>query len=201
MIILIVVGSLFQVDYLRKGLTFLNLDFSWVQGNLLNRSDSPCLNCGAETTKMEAVSISFKPERIIISSVDIDLKVVSVPLKNGTWDVLPQVANFAEGTSPVNNKEGNTGIFAHARLDAFKKIKNLKDGDEIVLTDGIYIARYIVNKTGTVEPTDISVFYPTKDPVITLITCDGFFDEKRFMVRARLSTIEKLHYSSKNHNL
>src|SRR5690606_15434142 len=65
----------------------------------------------------------FIPESISISDINVNLNVVSSPLKNGTWEVFDGVANFAEGTSLVSSQSGNVGLFAHDRSNGFTRIK------------------------------------------------------------------------------
>lgn len=135
----------------------------------------------------------FKPERIVIDKVGIDLPVVSVPLKNGTWAVNPHVANYAEGTDLINDKSGNVGIYGHARADAFVKIRQMLTGYDIMLISNSYRAIYRVQRTSVIAPTAVDVFSTTKEPVLTLITCEGTLSEKRYMVRAKLIKIEKIN--------
>jgi LPXTG-site transpeptidase (sortase) family protein len=138
---------------------------------------------------LPAETKQYLPERIVIEKVEIDLPVVYAPLVNGTWDVTPKAANYAEGTSLINDKEGNVGIFGHARADAFLRIKDIVPGDIITLTWVSGKAVYKVVAVDTVSPDNVEVFYPVSHPVLTLTTCDGRFDEKRFMVRAELIEI------------
>lgn len=137
-------------------------------------------------------TMSFKPEKIFIEKVNINLPIVSVPLKNGTWEVSPKVANFAEGTSLVNNKEGNVGIFAHDRKDAFSEIKNLKADDVIIVYGNSLKANYKVVSSSIIDPKTVDVFYPTKTPTLTLVTCNGIFSEKRYIIKAKLVAINKI---------
>lgn len=137
----------------------------------------------------------FKPERIIIPQIKMDLDVVSVPLKNGTWVVNDGVANYAEGTSLVSEDGGNVGIFGHDQTDAFRDIKKLLTGSDaydIILIGNNYRATYKITSASVIAPTAINVFYPTKKSVVTLITCEGVFSDKRYMVRGELVKIEKL---------
>lgn len=138
---------------------------------------------------------AFKPERIVIPSINMDLDIVSVPLKNGTWAVNDGVANYAEGTSLINDKDGNVGIYGHDKVNAFRDIKKLLTGSndyDIVLYGNNYRATYKITSASVIAPTAINVFYPSKEPTITLITCEGLFSDKRFMVKAKLVKIEKL---------
>jgi LPXTG-site transpeptidase (sortase) family protein len=141
--------------------------------------------CSDETKNLE-----FVPEHIKIENANIDLPVVSVPLENGTWKVNAGVANFAQGTSIVNTNTGNVGIFAHNRKNAFAGIQNLTEGSAIEVTGQGYIATYRVEKTGTVQPDQIDVFYPTVEPNLTLVTCEGTFSEKRYIIQAKLVSIK-----------
>jgi LPXTG-site transpeptidase (sortase) family protein len=139
---------------------------------------------------------AFKPERIVISSIKMDLDVVSVPLKNGTWVVNDGVANYAEGTGLVSEDGGNVGIFGHDRTNAFRDIKKLLTGSDaydIILIGNNYRATYKITSASVIAPTAINVFYPTKESVLTLITCEGLFSDKRYMVRAKLVKIEKIN--------
>lgn len=138
------------------------------------------------------VNQPFTPERIIIKSVNIDLPVVSVPLTNGTWQVNAGVANYAEGTSLVNKNEGNVGIFAHDREDGFSRIKKVLTASDIIVLGKNTRAIYQVQSASVIAPTAVNVFYPTTGPVLTLITCDGVFSEKRYMVQARLIRVEPI---------
>lgn len=144
-------------------------------------------------TKAQEKTDSFAPERIVIPGVGIDLLVFSVPLKNGTWEVLPHVANYAEGTSLINPTKGNVGIYAHDRLDGFTRIKELLTGSDIIVYGLTQKATYKVITTDVVAPSDVSVFDQTDKPILTLITCDGLFSEKRYMVQAELIKIEPIN--------
>lgn len=142
----------------------------------------------SEPTKTE---VSFLPERIVMDKANIDLPVVYAPLKNGTWEVTPKVANYAEGTSQINQKEGNVGIFGHARKDAFLRIKQLQPKDEVIVYGKGYKATYTVASIDKVAPDAVEVFYPQKEPTLTLTTCEGRFDEQRYVVKAKLIRIDK----------
>lgn len=145
-----------------------------------------------EEVKAVAIEdISLIPEKISISKINLSLPIVSVPMKNGTWEVKPGVANYAEGTSLINEKSGNVGLYGHARSQEFLNIKKLVKGDGIILTSGIYQATYEVTKSTVVSPTMVNVFYFTEKPTLTLITCDGYTSEKRYVVTANLLEISK----------
>lgn len=129
------------------------------------------------------------PTRLVIPVLNMNLPVVEVPLADGTWPVADNVANYAQGTALVNDKTGNVGLFGHDRADAFRPIKHLKPGDVIILHTDTAVAYYRVTDQELTTPGNISVFYQTEAPILTLVTCEGRLSEQRFAVRATLERI------------
>jgi LPXTG-site transpeptidase (sortase) family protein len=121
----------------------------------------------------------------LLNGLGIDL-LVSVPLENGTWKVHENVANYAQGTSLVSRDGGNVGLFAHDKMLGFHKIKDLRLGDTVVLSADNYFAVYQVTYSSKIEPTAVNVFLPSEKAELTMITCDGVFSSKRYMVKAQL---------------
>ena len=87
------------------------------------------------------------------------------------------------------NEIGNITLAGHNNLSGimFGKIKKLKDGDLIELTDkqGVTI-KYQVFKTYVIDPNDISCILPEDEKTreVTLITCTTG-GKNRFIVKAR----------------
>lgn len=133
---------------------------------------------------------TFKPERITIADVDIDLLVFSQPDKGGSRDVLPHVANFAEGTSLVNPDRGNVGFFANDKLIGFTRIQQLTYGSEIAVYGNHQKAVYTVVSSSAIEDENADVFAQSAEPMLTLVTVDGDFSQKLYMVQAVLEKIE-----------
>jgi sortase A len=85
---------------------------------------------------------------------------------------------------------GNSGLAAH-RDTFFRRLGEVKTGDEIrvVTPDGTF--RYVVEGTKVVEPTDVWVLDPTDGAALTLVTCYPFryigSAPQRFIVRAVLA--------------
>lgn len=131
------------------------------------------------------------PTRIIISKANIDLPVVPVALKNGTWAVVDGKANYAVETSRISSKGGNVGIYGHDLPNAFTNIKKLKKGDKVVITiTSGQKATYVVESSKLTDPSDVDTFNTTKNPTLTLVTCDGEFSEQRYIVKAKLVSIK-----------
>ena len=145
-----------------------------------------------QTTQSSSITIEpFLPERIEIERIGMDLKVVPVPMKNGTWEVNDGVANFAEGTSLVNPKGGNVGLYGHDLMDSFHKIKDLRSGDIVVLSNSKFRAVYSVESVSVVQPTKVDIFAPTEKSQLTLMTCSGWFSSQRYVVKASLKELNE----------
>ena len=98
----------------------------------------------------------------------------------------------AVGHVPSTALPGETGnaAFAGHRDTFFRKLRDIRKGDEILFTTPAGRHRYVVNDLRVVAPTDVSVLEPTARPVLTLVTCYPFnyigSAPERFIVRASL---------------
>lgn len=96
-------------------------------------------------------------------------------------------AGHVPGTA-IPGEDGNVAIAAH-RDSFFRALRKINVNDVIMLDtlQGTY--QYSVVWIRVVNPTDCDVLAPTKDPVLTLVTCYPFYyvgpAPKRFIVRAR----------------
>jgi len=84
--------------------------------------------------------------------------------------------------------EGNAAFAAH-RDTFFGPLKDVRKGDEVLVTTRDGIHRYIVTSTSIVDPSDVSVLRPTGGKTLTLVTCYPFdyigSAPSRFIVHAR----------------
>jgi sortase A len=84
---------------------------------------------------------------------------------------------------------GNVGLAGH-RDTFFRKLKDVRAGDQIIMKAPGKVYEYVVRETRVVEPTDVSVLEPTTARVLTLVTCYPFSyigaAPKRFIVRAEV---------------
>lgn len=86
-------------------------------------------------------------------------------------------------------ESGNIGLAGH-RDTFFRRLRNIRNDDEIrvVTTEGTYV--YRVARTYIVKPRDVWVLNSTPRPALTLVTCYPFSyigsAPQRFIVRAEL---------------
>jgi sortase A len=72
--------------------------------------------------------------------------------------------------TPAPGQDGNAVISGH-RDTFFRHLNDLQKGDEVLVQRAGRTFHYKVTGKRVVEPDDMSVVAPTKDPEMTLITC------------------------------
>ena len=93
------------------------------------------------------------------------------------------------GGTALPGEPGNVGLAAH-RDTFFRRLGEIRVDDQVrlVTPDGTFT--YEVKGTSIVEPRDLWVLDPTREPALTLITCYPFryigSAPQRFIVRAQL---------------
>ena len=101
---------------------------------------------------------------------------------------LRRAAGHIPGTAPVGSG-GNVGLAGH-RDSFFRPLRDVRVGDEIVLTTPQSVSTYRVEWTEVVTPEATEVLRPTPYPALTLVTCYPFTfvgtAPDRLVVRARL---------------
>ncbi len=112
---------------------------------------------------------------------------LEVPVYNGTADaVLDLAAGLIEDTA-LPGTTGNVGIAAH-RDGFFRVLKDIKEGDALVLDTPVATEQYRVEWIKITTPDDVSVIDPTPDRAVTLVGCYPFYYKgsapQRFIVRA-----------------
>jgi sortase A len=127
--------------------------------------------------------------KISISAIDVYATVV----QGDGWEQLKKGVGQHIGTAnPGDN--GNVVLTAHNDIfgEIFRYLDRLKPGDEVVLYSSQRSYTYIVTGTKVVEPTQVEVMGPTKDPTVTLISCYPYLiDNKRIVVTGKLLGVNK----------
>lgn len=128
---------------------------------------------------------TFKPVKIEIPAVSINLPVKEAGIKDGLWQVWENAgSHLISSAYPGGN--GNVVIYAHNTNNGFGPIRWLTKGALIKLTDEQgAIFTYEIGDIVEVNPDDISYVLPKNVETLTLYTCSGFLDTKRFVVTAK----------------
>lgn len=124
------------------------------------------------------------PAEIKIRSVGIVLPVKETQIVDDIWTINENGASHL-AISALPGMSGNVVIYGHNTKQVFGSLPNVKKGDVIELTlNNGEVFQYKVKETFVVNPEQIEVLQPTKVETLTLYTCTGFFDSKRFIVKA-----------------
>ena len=125
------------------------------------------------------------PVEIDIPSIGISLPIDVGAIKDGVWQISYNHPTFLD-TSAAPGSGGNTVIYGHNKNNIFGPIRWLNVGASIEIkgSDG-KTYYYKVIKTDTVNPDNLEYVMPKNEEVLTIYTCTGFLDSKRFMVIAK----------------
>lgn len=125
------------------------------------------------------------PTRIVIPSIGTD-----APVVNGvTWDDLKKGVGHLPGSGNPGER-GNMYLAAHNDIfgEIFRYLDKLELGDEFFVYSDEQSYRYVVTSKRVIEPTDVSVMYPTTEPIATLQTCYPYLvDTHRLVVVGELA--------------
>jgi len=124
---------------------------------------------------------------------------LSAMVREGTDGKTLRLAIGHISSTALPGQAGNVGVAGH-RDSFFRRLKDLKNGDEIDFSTLHGDFKYVVESLVVVEPDDLAVLAPSSDNVLTMVTCYPFFyignAPKRFVARARqvlpetLATVE-----------
>ena len=128
--------------------------------------------------------IYTKPVSIKISSLNINLPVEESQIIDGVWQVSEK--NVSHLNSSANPGEGgNVVIYGHNKKVIFGPIRQIKkDAEVIVATEDEKLWKYKVAATFEVTPDEVSPVLPKNEETLTLYTCTGFADSRRFIIVA-----------------
>ncbi len=123
--------------------------------------------------------------RIVVPSIDVDSPVV----EGDSDEQLKKGVGHHIGTANPGER-GNCFLSGHNDIygEIFKRLPEVKVGDEVFVYTEETKYRYVVKGTRIVEPTEVSVMYPTSEPILTLMTCYPYLvDTHRLIVIAELT--------------
>ncbi len=118
--------------------------------------------------------------RIRIPIIDVDAPVI----EGDDWESLKRGAGHHIGSANPGER-GNCVISAHNDIygEIFRRLPDLELGDLVEVYTESQVYRYEVTQKRIIEPTEVSVLYPTSTPVLTLISCYPYgIDTHRIVV-------------------
>lgn len=126
------------------------------------------------------------PSQLVIPSIQVNLPIVQSSIKQGEYETTNNGISYLLGT-PIPGEAGNSILYGHNFTSILGNLPRIKPGAEI----DIYFAdktrkKFIVSYTSEVTPYQTDILKQSEDKRITLYTCSGFLDTKRFVVIATL---------------
>lgn len=118
-----------------------------------------------------------------IPSIGVTLPIIPAQITDGMWQTTDKGISHA-ATTPAPGTTGNSVLYGHNWPNLFGNLTKIKPGDEITVHYGGNSVTYMVRFTAIVDPGVTSVFTATNDTRLTVYTCTGFLDAKRFVVTA-----------------
>lgn len=114
---------------------------------------------------------------------------LEVPVFEGATEVnMTRSAGRIPGSPPFG-EPGNVGVSSH-RDGYFRRLKDLRVGDEIVVDTLTRRYHYVVEEIRITDPSDTTALWPGSVPELTLVTCYPFYHfghaPHRFVARAEL---------------
>lgn len=124
------------------------------------------------------------PKEIIIADLDIKLPVYPAQIEKNKWEATTKGVSYLV-TSPVPGEVGNSIIYGHNWANLLGRLPKIMPGQKIeIIFDNNEKRTFIVEHASIVGPDQTSILEGTSDKRITLYTCTGFLDSKRFVVTA-----------------
>jgi len=128
------------------------------------------------------------PKEIIIADLNIRLPIYPAKIQNNKWEATTKGASYLVSSS-IPGDVGNSIIYGHNWTNLLGALPKIKPGQKIeIILDNNEKRTFTVENTSIVAPSQTSVLEGTSDKRITLYTCTGFLDSKRFVVTAILSS-------------
>ncbi len=126
------------------------------------------------------------PRQVIIRELNIYLPIYPAQVNNGSWQTTTEGVSYLS-SSPLPGNRGNSIIYGHNWENLLGPLTKIKPGQkiEIVYSDNTN-KTFVVEYTQVVTSDQTHILNPTKDRRITIYTCTGFLDLKRFIAVAIL---------------
>jgi LPXTG-site transpeptidase (sortase) family protein len=174
------------MNLLSKTLVFLGIIFLVFGAYLVVQRYSPKKLEFNNLSVAKASTSKIVPQRIIIPSLKIDNTIFGAKITNNQWEATEKGVSYLS-SSPIPGSRGNSILYGHNWESILGRLVQIKPGEKIkIYMSSGEVRDFVVNFTSVVEPTQTHILAQTNDNRITIYTCTGFMDSKRFVVTATL---------------
>lgn len=141
--------------------------------------------------------IAGKPVQLVIPRLDVDLTIEDgkYHADSETWTLHDHNAHYAVMTAQPSNQPGHTMLYGHNTRRVLAATEDIQPGDEmLVKTNNGHTFTYTYIGDEVVMPDDTAFLQEAhesaEEPVLTLLTCDGPWFEKRRLMSFALTEVE-----------
>lgn len=125
------------------------------------------------------------PKTLEIPSINVDLPIFPSKIKGKTWQTTTIGVSYL-ATTPIPGNKGNSVIYGHNWTSLLGSLPKVTPGQDVFITmQNGERRRFKVEYTAIVSPSQTYIIDNTPDTRITIYTCTGFLDSKRFVVVAK----------------
>lgn len=151
---------------------------------MVREPDTSLWNGARITDYEESLKVDADPPLGVLTISKLDIQ---IPIYNGTDEFnLNRGVGRIKGMARLDG-EGHLGISGH-RDGIFRGLKDIQQGDEILIQSTQGVKRYAVDDITIVPKSDVSVLAPTDGDQLTIVTCYPFYfvgnAPKRYIVTA-----------------
>lgn len=133
-----------------------------------------------------AGSVEDNSPRILeIPELKLKLNVIDATISDGKWSQTANSVGYLTTSSPLGSN-GNSVFYGHNRPNVLGRLNKIKKGSTIQITlgDGT-VSKFEVYDFFEVTPDQLHILNPSETAKVTLYTCSGFLDSRRFVVLAK----------------
>lgn len=126
---------------------------------------------------------SYRGDRLIISKLNIELPIYPSDNSDYSWESNYKGVSYQTSTVEPG-EQGNSVLYGHNWKSLLGRLHELDNHDLVTIVYKNKSFDYKVTESKIVSSSDISILDNSSDSRITLYTCTGFLDSKRFVVVA-----------------
>lgn len=131
-------------------------------------------------------SSAILPKEIEIPDLNIHLAIYPAKITNSNWETTTKGVSLLS-SSPIPGNNGNSILYGHNWESLLGPLVKIKPGEIVKITyPDKSVKIFKVEYTQIVSPSNVEILNQTKDKRITIYTCTGFLDSKRFVAVAVL---------------
>ena len=127
---------------------------------------------------------SIRPVFLEIKDLKINLPIYEAEIIKGRWQATTKGISYLS-SSGIPGEVGNSILYSHNWSSLLGPLTKAKPGQKIIITfDNGRKEKFVVEHTQEVGTDNTEILSQTEDSRLTLYTCSGFLDTKRFVVSA-----------------